>query len=61
MDQGGEGEIFSDPEGGLNCFHASLANIFNKCHKKLFSCLMYIKYELEGGSPFILLHMVIVF
>ncbi len=35
MDQGGEGEIFSDPEGGLNCFHASLAtfsiNVIKSC------------------------------
>ncbi len=29
-----EGDFFLDPEMGLIFFHASLANIFNKCHKK---------------------------
>ncbi len=26
--------LFSDPERALNVFHASLANVFNKCYKK---------------------------
>ncbi len=37
-------------------FHASLAIIFNKCHKravfmKIFE-FVYIKYDLEGGLNF---------
>ncbi len=42
--------------GWVIFFHASLAIIFNKCHKravfmKIFE-FVYIKYDLEGGLNF---------
>ncbi len=51
FDQGGWVKFCSDLERGLIFVHASLANIFNKCHKK-FHELGYVKYELEGGGEF---------
>ncbi len=53
--------FFLDPEvGDFNFFHASLANIFNKCHKKIVFIKKtldfgYIKYQLEGIEIFVML------